>query len=488
MNLASTLTEQGIEPGALLEMLRAEWDRRVLENKLAGYKPYPKQKLFHDLGATKRERLFRAANQVGKTVAGGSEAAIHATGKYPEWWTGRRFDHPIVAWVGSDTAETTRDGPQRILLGRSESLGTGAIPKGDIIGQPLSRQGVADAIAIAKVRHVSGGVSMVIFKSYDQGRQKWQGDTVDLVWFDEEPPEEIYTEGLTRTNAGDKGKGGIVFLTFTPLLGYSTVVNRFLKEKNAARADVNMTIEEAEHYSPEHRQLIIDSYPEHEREARTLGVPSSGSGRVFPITQQAIQWDAVPLPKYFKRIVGMDFGWDHPTTAVWLAYDPDSDVIYITDCYRKNKELPVIHAAAIKARGATIPVAWPHDGLQTDKGSGQQLAKQYRDQGLAMLPEPAKFLDGTNGVDAGVTEMHDRMKTGRLRVAAHLADWFEEFRLYHREPKGPLGVPQIVKINDDLLDATRYAMMCLRFARPLPQATDGYNGRRSSAPNNPWTA
>lgn len=488
MDLTSALAEKGIDPAVLLAQLRAELDRRRAENRLQDYRPYAKQALFHSLGATKRERLFRAGNQLGKTIAGGFETAMHLTGKYPDWWIGRRFDHPTVGWVAGVTAEATRDGCQRILLGRTGSLGTGTIPGKDIIGQPLSRQGVADAFALAKIRHVSGGTSVLIFKSYDQGREKWQGDTIDFLWPDEEPPEEIYTEGLTRTNAGDNGKGGIVYVTFTPLLGYSSVVNRFLKEKNDQRADVNMTIEEAEHYTPEQRAIIIASYPEHEREARTMGVPSSGSGRVFPLTQESITWEATPIPKHWRRIVGMDFGWDHPTTAVWLAYDPESDVIYVTDCYRKNKELPVIHAAAIKARGAKIPVAWPADGLQTDKGSGQQLAQQYRAQGLEMLPEPAKFLDGSNGVDAGITEMHERMKTGRLRVASHLADWFEEFRLYHREPKGPLSVPQIVKINDDLLDATRYGVMCLRFARVPQAATDAYSRRTSGASNNPWTA
>ena len=125
-------------------------------------------------------------------------------------------------------------------------------------------------------------------------------------------------------------------------------------------------------------------------------------------------------------------------------------------------------------------------GLQHDKGSGEQLAQQYRKQGVAMLPEHATFLDGTNGVEAGVSEMLTRMQTGRLKVAAHLADWWEEFRLYHREAKGPLGIPQIVKINDDLLSASRYAMMCLRYARADQAGADAYaQARRPSF--NSWT-
>ena len=83
---------------------------------------------------------------------------------------------------------------------------------------------------------------------------------------------------------------------------------------------------------------------------------------------------------------------------------------------------------------------------------------QYKAQGLNMLPERATFDDGSFGLEAGITEMLDRMQTGRLKVFSHLTDWFEEFRLYHRKD----GL--IVKLNDDLMSATRYAMMMRRFA------------------------
>src|SRR6476646_8839050 len=89
----------GIDLEAVERSFVAEQTRRLAENKLAYYKPYPKQKEFHEAGATKRERLLMAANQVGKTWAGGFELAMHATGRYPEWWRGRRFDRPIVAWA-----------------------------------------------------------------------------------------------------------------------------------------------------------------------------------------------------------------------------------------------------------------------------------------------------------------------------------------------------------------------------------------------------
>lgn len=196
-------------------------------NQLGAYRPYPKQAEFHAAGAEHRERLLLAGNQLGKTLAGAAEMAMHLSGRYPDWWRGRRFDRHIVAMAGSETAELTRDGVQRLLVGPpsdESAWGTGMIP-GAALADSARRQGVADALDTVTVAHASGGRSTLLFKSYDQGRRKWQANTVDVVWFDEEPPFDVYMEGLTRTNA----TGGIVYLTFTPLLGMSEVVDSFLR-------------------------------------------------------------------------------------------------------------------------------------------------------------------------------------------------------------------------------------------------------------------
>ena len=204
-----------------------ECARRQRRNRLADYRPYPKQREFHEAGAIHRERLLMAANQVGKTLAGGAEAAMHLTGRYPDWWQGRRFDKPTRGWVGSVTGEVTRDNAQRMLVGNPRdraSWGEGMIP-GDALGKVSLRSGIPDALDGVLVRHASGGWSSLGFKTYEAGRTKWQGETLDFVWFDEEPPMDVYMEGLTRTNAS----GGCVFITFTPIFGMSDVVHMFLE-------------------------------------------------------------------------------------------------------------------------------------------------------------------------------------------------------------------------------------------------------------------
>lgn len=166
-----------------------------------------------------------AANRVGKTWGvGGYETALHLTGEYPDWWVGRRFDGPIEAWAAGDTSETTRDIVQSALVGPLGSMGTGLIPLANIIGEPTKRAGVSGAMDTARIKHKSGGHSLVGFKSYDQGRKKFQGTAKHLCWLDEEPPMDVYTECLTRTMTVK----GITLCTFTPLNGATDVSLMFL--------------------------------------------------------------------------------------------------------------------------------------------------------------------------------------------------------------------------------------------------------------------
>ena len=465
----------------LLALLEEKKYRRD-GNRLKDYRAYAKQKEFHANGKGFRERLLMAGNQLGKTWSAGFETSMHLTGRYPDWWQGRTFPKAVAGWAAGVTGEVTRDSVQRVLCGRSNAIGTGAIPR-DAIKDKSMKRGVADAIDTLVIRwggggDVQAGESLLGFKSYDQGREKFQAETLDFVWLDEEPDADIYTESLTRTNA----TGGIVYMTFTPLKGMSEVVKRFLMDKMPGTNVTTMTIQDAEHYTPEQRAEIIASYPAHERDARTKGIPTLGSGRIFPIEESLITVDPFEIPKHWVQIAGIDFGWDHPSAAARLAWDRDLDVIYVTAAHRQKQQTPVLFAATVKPWGEWLPWAWPHDGLQHDKGSGQALRDQYQAQGLSMLedkathpPEPGeKEGSGGNGVEAGVMELLDRMQTGRFKVFSHLGDWFEEFRMYHRKDG------KIVKLDDDLMSATRYANMMKRFAitKPGPSKPIVYRNRR----------
>ena len=471
--------------------LRIELTQKAARNRLLDYRPYPKQREFHAAGKKYRERLLRAGNQLGKTMAAGAEVAMHLTGRYPKWWEGRVWDKEIVAWVAGVTSEVTRDTCQRMLMGRFNAIGTGMIPA-DAIKERNLKRGVADAIDSVVVLHGGGGdvqatESLLFFKSYENGREKFQGETIHLGWCDEEPPLDVYTEFLTRTNAAELGQFGSMLMTFTPLQGMSDVVARFLMEQPESAHDTNMTIYDVEHYTTEQKRQIIASYPAHEREARSKGTPTLGSGRIYPVEDELLEEGAIEIPDHWPRIAGMDFGWDHPTAAVWAAWDRDTDTVHIYDAHQLRQQPPAVHAAAIKARGAWIPMAWPHDG-NNDTAAGPQIAQQYRDQGVEMLPNHAQYQpighdnkggDNTRSslmsVEAGIADTLTRMTEGRLKVAKHLHDWWNEFRLYHRKDG------KIVKERDDLMDATRYMLMCLDKGKTKPVQRNSLRSR--GAPN-----
>lgn len=449
-------------------------------HKLEFYKPYPYQANFHHAKANgefvpvpsdlKKQKLaihraLMAANQVGKSFVGGMETAMHLTGRYPDWWQGHRYVHPVEFCCASTTNETTRDRCQRELLGDPASdkeLGTGSIPK-EYIGELTRKAGVPNAWETVLVKHISGGWSKAYLKCYEQGPKKFMGYRWDGAWCDEEPPEEIWSQVLRALLATD----GIAYITFTPEEGVTQVVHAFMNDIKPGQSLVQATWGDAPHMTPNRIKQKLDTLPAHEREMRSKGIPIMGSGLVFPVPEDVLAIDPILIPNHWPRICAVDFGYDHPFAAVWLAWDRDADSVYVYDCYREKKTTMAVHAASVNARGDWIPVMWPHDGLVHDKQSGKPLADIYRsDFRINMWRDPfsnppapgQKEGQGGNGVEAGLMSMLNRMEMGRFRVFKTVPLWFEEYRMYHRQDG------KIVAMNDDLMSATRYAVMSLRFA------------------------
>jgi phage terminase large subunit-like protein len=192
---------------------------------------YAKHMSFFDAGSEYRERAAIAGNRTGKSFGlGGFEMVLHLTGLYSDWWRGKRFNGPISAWCATDTNRQTRDILQAILMGRIGEFGTGLIPANLILRHSI-KVGISDADESVFVKHVSGGTSELGFKSYDGGREVFQGTSRHVIWLDEEPPSDVYFEALLRTPDCD----GIVLCTFTPLLGMSQVCLDFLRPQDGAK-------------------------------------------------------------------------------------------------------------------------------------------------------------------------------------------------------------------------------------------------------------
>lgn len=456
----------------------AELNRRRETNKLDYYRPYPFQVKFHNtkgFGTDKpaAQKILMAGNGTGKTLCGGMETAFHLTGRYPDWWEGKRFRMPVVWMVGGVTNEAVRDINQKILFGdptNPGSLGTGTVPL-HLIGKRTLKPGVPNAYDSVLVMHASGRWSKVMLRAYEQGAKKHMGHRIHGGWLDEEPPQDIWSQYLRATISMD----GVLYITFTPESGLTEVVNSFMNDLKMGQALIQASWDDAHHLVKDgkltdHAIQLEAGFPAHEREMRRRGIPVFGTGLVFPFKDDDLVVEPFEIPKHWPQIIGLDFGWDHPFAAARLAWDRDSDVVYLVSEYRESRATPPVHAAAIKPWGAWIPVAWPHDGLQTEKGTGDELRAKYADLGMNMLPDKAtnpydpsqgqEEGQGGNSVEASLLSMYERMEQGRWKVFKTCRAWLEERRTYHRDEKGKL-----VKLRDDVISASRAAHMMLRFSR-----------------------
>ena len=469
LDLGTLTHTQRLELASLLDEVERRQRTRLLETMFPDTGPlrralYPKHTEFFRLGATNSERVFMAGNRVGKTVAAGTETSYHLTGRYPNWWDGHRFNRPIRALASGDTHETTRDIIQLKLVGstsdKPENYGTGLIP-GDAISGIVTRTHVKGAIERVMVKHISGGESELWLRSYEQGREIFQGFELDLFWPDEECPEDVYEEGQVRLMTRD----GISMLTFTPLNGLTALVQALTSPdpdgKIIGRAVVQCGWDDVPHLSAEAKAKLLSKLMPHQRDARTKGVPALGSGAIYPVPETDIVVPDFALPDHWPRAYGMDVGWNR-TAAVWGAIDREADVVYLYSGHYRGQAEPSIHADAIKARGDWIPGAIDPASRGRSQKDGEQLLQNYVDLGLSLTP-------ADNGVESGIYEVWQRMSTGRMKVFASMRDWLDEYRIYRRDDKG-----RIVKERDHLMDATRYLQKTgLDMARVKPRVAKG---------------
>ena len=402
-----------------------------------------------------------AANRIGKTYTGTYIDSIHLMGDYPDKWEGHKFEKPILAWLLGYSGEKTRDLLQQELFGRMENqkLMGGLIPA-EMIVDYKSMSGTSGALREVRVKHSSGGISVCQFWSYSQGQHALMGDSVDWYHIDEEPKDQsIYPQVLTRTATGDQGRGGRGILTFTPENGRTDLVVKFMDNPGKGQHFIQKGWDDAPHLSQDVKETLLESFPVHQRDMRTKGVPMLGHGRIYDLSEDFITCDPFEIPKHFHVINALDFGWDHPQAHIQLAEDRETGIFYVTKAWKARQVLPDNAWGAVKAWAKDVPTAWPLDGLQTEKGSGKQQKKFYEEAGFKMLHERATWPDGSNGVEAGLFEIISLMQKGQFKIFSGLRDVFDEIGQYHRDEKG-----KIAKVRDDLLDAIRYAYMMRRYA------------------------
>ena len=209
---------------------------------------------------------------------------------------------------------------------------------------------------------------------------------------------------------------------------------------------VSATWDDVPHLSAEQKAEQLASIPPYQRDARSKGIPQLGSGAIYPVSEADIVVDDFMIPAHWPRAYGMDVGWNR-TAVIWGAKNPDTQEVFLYSEHYRGQAEPVIHAEAIRGRGTWIPGVIDPASRGRGQKDGNQLLQNYVDLGLSLN-------SASNAVESGIYMVWMMLITGHLKVFKSCQNWLQEYRLYRRNEKG-----DIVKVNDHLMDATRYLIV-----------------------------
>lgn len=413
------------------------------ESKLSDYIPYPKQAEF--LNAKNRTKVLFGGNRTGKSHTVSYEIACHLTGIYPDWWQGIRFTKPVVVWATGEDSKVVRNTIQRKLLGEFRKLGTGWIPRNCIIDDSIiGLNGTPLAVDFLNAKHIpSGGESYLQFKAYKQDIESFMGDSINIGWMDEEPPEDINDEIAMRVLDRD----GYLFYSFTPLQGITKLYSKLIEDESVHKTWI--TWDDVKHLSDEAKESRAAGLSEEMLKARKYGVPTIGRSLIFKFPEEQYTCDSFEIPAYWPRIGGIDIGLNHPTCAVGVAIDRDANTLYAYTEYSKSDKDQGYHARFL--RNWQIPFGLSHDAFRRDIQTNRQTADLYTDEGL-------KVFNAGKEPSARNEMVRKLIAEGRLFIFKdRCPELLKQMRMYRTKDDGV----SIYKVDDDMVDAFTHAIYML---------------------------
>lgn len=432
------------------------------------YQPTPKQLAFHNASNIAGERLFLGGNRTGKTNAVCMEMAMHLTGVYPEWWQGYRFKRPINAISASISFKDTRDILQKKLFtGDIDDSMPPIIHESYIINKTnLTIAGAWDTVYI---KHISGGVSELRFKAFQQGESSFQGVKADFIHLDEVPNFKIYQEALIRTTSFDDEKTFLV-VSMWPERGKDEMISHFLDNASEGetingRCYIMASWADNPYLKPEEQDRLRKSVPSWQLEAREHGTPVFGQGKVFTMKESEIFIEPFEIPNYYAKVYGLDPSASARGTwgAVLLAHDRDTDTIYVTVDYKLNNATPSEHAANL----LSLVPDWCC-GVVDPAGAGENMHAKETTIEFLQVRSGLKLIkaEKSNRIkEATIDEIYERVRNGRFKIfysdkGIGCRNLAIEWRQYARDDNG-----LIIKKNDHCMDALFYALKGLCYAR-----------------------
>jgi phage terminase large subunit-like protein len=456
-------------------------------NQLKYFRPFEHQLTFFKTGAAERRGIL-AANRIGKTVSTCYETAMHLTGLYPEWWEGHRFDKPITCMVAGEGWSQVALVLQNELLGTQdvklvENIGTGAIPRDCIITDTMRNDG-ANCIGV-EIRHARGGNSYLLFANYTQEVRQLQGFKLNLAVFDEQPPDDFFSEIVTRT-ATTQGK---VLCSFTPLKGLNGLVSKFWNKEEGYNF-IRVSWDDVPEYDPwgqpfllmETRRQLERDYLPHEREARIAGKPVMGKGAVFQIAHWPLykpgDFNFAEMPN-IQRVIALDLGLVNDKTVISLMYwDPYERSAWL------HKQIIVqgIEEAVptqyinhlLRPEVFGTPIVLPADASTPGRYtmSATSIRELFESYELnvyhkAIMNPPDNEGRQTNHKSYGINQMRQMLEVGSLMVNENCTQFLSDAQNYYVDAQGRFSDP------DDTIDSARYALLaCLQgIAEPWDNRT-----------------
>lgn len=448
-----------------LKLVCREIAKRQPNKNLAAYnsgdKIHKKQLEFHK--CQKRNRWVFGGNRSGKSECGAVEVVYMARGIHPY----RKNRKDASGWVVSLSRQVQRDVVQQKIF---HYLNPSWIHK--IVMQSGSESspesGIIDFLLI---KNVFGGLSKIGFKSCDQGREKFQGASLDFVWFDEEPPFDIYRECQMRV----LDRRGDIFGTMTPLKGLTWVYNEiYLNAHNSPEVWCeHMQWEDNPFISKEEIALLSQTMSEEELESRKFGKFSFFGGLVYPEFDERVHIiEPFDIPFEWQDTISIDPGLNNPLSAHFYAVDFDGNVYVVAEHFEAKKDV-AYHASKIKAIAQKLK--WHHasngmlsaliDSAATQRtlASQKSVVELFYDNQILVNPKVNK--DMFSGISTVKRFLKDGEGKAHLFIFKNCVNLIQEFKTYFW---GDEDLP--IKKDDHALDELRYYLMSHPSAH-MPQKT-----------------
>jgi phage terminase large subunit-like protein len=471
-------------------------------NQLKYFRPFEYQKRFFATGAHSDRRGILAANRIGKTVSTAFETAYHLTGLYPDWWEGKRFHKPVVAFVAGEGWDQVARVLQDELLGAKdikhrEDIGTGAIPR-HLIDLDSIRGLGANAYNV-QIKHAKGAKSILQFGNYTQEVRQLQGFKLDFVVFDEQPPDDTFSELITRTATTQ----GQVLCSFTPLKGLNGLVSKFWYGEGGYE-HIRVAWDDVPEYDlwgepfllKKTRQQLERDYLPHEREARISGKPVMGKGAVFPVKN----WNTYKTGEFkfkemmdIERVIALDLGLVNDKTVIsYMFWQPDTQEawlhsqIVVGGTEEANPMSYINHLMRPQVFGC--PIVLPADANTQGRYtmSTQSIRELFEEYELNVHPNAVMNPPDANGKrnnhkSFGVNMMRQMLDIETLYINENCVEFLREAQNYYVDEKGRFSDP------DDCIDSARYALLgCLNgWSEPYDELTpqDRFKEQRNQINN-----